>query len=110
MRFTAEAVGAARDLRLDPRIVVNDDAVDRFDRRTPRRSIEHPLRVLVAGLPASADAGGREINVLRVILAVERSDFPIIKAVTVYVAVATMVINLLADLLYKAIDPRVVLK
>ena len=48
---------------------------------------------------------GREV-----ILAVERSDFPIIKAVTVYVAVATMVINLLADLLYKAIDPRVVLK
>jgi peptide/nickel transport system permease protein len=48
---------------------------------------------------------GREV-----ILAVERSDFPIIKAVTVYVAVATMIINLLADLLYKAIDPRVVLK
>ena len=48
---------------------------------------------------------GREV-----ILAVERSDFPIIKAVTVYVAVATMVINLVADLLYKAIDPRVQLK
>jgi len=48
---------------------------------------------------------GREV-----ILAVERSDFPIIKAVTVYVAVATMVVNLAADLLYKAIDPRVVLK
>jgi peptide/nickel transport system permease protein len=48
---------------------------------------------------------GREV-----ILAVERSDFPIIKAVTVYVAVATMVVNLLADLLYKAIDPRVQLK
>ena len=48
---------------------------------------------------------GREV-----ILAVERSDFPVIKAVTVYVAVTTMVINLLADLLYKAIDPRVVLK
>jgi peptide/nickel transport system permease protein len=48
---------------------------------------------------------GREV-----ILAVERSDFPIIKAVTVYVAIATMVVNLLADLLYKAIDPRVQLK
>ena len=48
---------------------------------------------------------GREV-----ILAVERSDFPIIKAVTVYVAVATMVVNLAADLLYKAIDPRVQLK
>jgi peptide/nickel transport system permease protein len=48
---------------------------------------------------------GREV-----ILAVERSDFPLIKAVTVYVAVATMVINLVADLLYKAIDPRVQLK
>ena len=48
---------------------------------------------------------GREV-----ILAVERSDFPIIKAVTIYVAVATMVINLLADLLYKAVDPRVQLK
>jgi peptide/nickel transport system permease protein len=48
---------------------------------------------------------GREV-----ILAVERSDFPIIKAVTVYVAVATMVANLAADLIYKAIDPRVQLK
>lgn len=48
---------------------------------------------------------GREV-----ILAVERSDFPVIKAVTVYVAIATMVINLAADLLYKAVDPRVQLK
>jgi len=48
---------------------------------------------------------GREV-----ILAVERSDFPVIKAITVYVAAATMIFNLLADLLYKAIDPRVQLK
>ena len=45
---------------------------------------------------------GREV-----ILAVERSDFPVIKAITVYVAVATMVFNLLADLMYQALDPRV---
>jgi len=45
-----------------------------------------------------------------VILAVERSDFPVIKAVTVYVALATMLANLAADLLYKAVDPRVELK
>jgi peptide/nickel transport system permease protein len=45
---------------------------------------------------------GREV-----ILAIERSDFPVIKAVTVYVAAATMVFNLLADLLYQAVDPRV---
>lgn len=48
---------------------------------------------------------GREI-----ILAVERSDFPVIKAITVYVAFATMLFNLLADLLYQAVDPRVQLK
>ncbi|HVJ24070.1 MAG TPA: ABC transporter permease [Burkholderiales bacterium] len=48
---------------------------------------------------------GREV-----ILAVERSDFPVIKAVTIYVAVATMGINLAADLLYRALDPRVQLK
>ena len=48
---------------------------------------------------------GREV-----ILAVERSDFPVIKAVTVYVAIATMVANLAADLMYKALDPRVQLK
>jgi peptide/nickel transport system permease protein len=48
---------------------------------------------------------GREV-----ILAVERSDFPVIKAVTIYVAVATLVINLAADLLYRALDPRVQLK
>lgn len=48
---------------------------------------------------------GREV-----ILAVERSDFPVIKAVTVYVAVATLLINLAADLVYRALDPRVQLK
>jgi peptide/nickel transport system permease protein len=48
---------------------------------------------------------GREV-----ILAVERSDFPVIKAITVYVAAATMVFNLLTDLMYQAVDPRVQLK
>jgi peptide/nickel transport system permease protein len=48
---------------------------------------------------------GREV-----ILAVERSDFPVIKAITVYVAFATIATNLLADLTYKAVDPRVQLK
>ena len=48
---------------------------------------------------------GREV-----IAAVDRSDFPVVKAVTVYVAAATMIFNLLTDLLYKAVDPRVQLK
>lgn len=48
---------------------------------------------------------GREV-----ILAVERSDFPVIKAVTIYVAAATVIFNLLADLMYQAVDPRVELK
>jgi peptide/nickel transport system permease protein len=48
---------------------------------------------------------GREV-----ILSVERSDFPVIKAITVYVALATMLANLAADLMYKAVDPRVELK
>src|SRR5215470_928563 len=72
---------------------------------------------LMAGLPGlllgaflierffSIPGIGREV-----ILAVERSDFPVIKALTVYVAFATMASNLLADLLYKAVDPRVQLK
>ena len=45
---------------------------------------------------------GREV-----ILAVERSDFPVIRAITIFVAVATMFFNLMADLLYKAVDSRV---
>ncbi|NBO42450.1 MAG: ABC transporter permease, partial [Betaproteobacteria bacterium] len=48
---------------------------------------------------------GREI-----ILAVERSDFPVIKAVTVYVAIATMIFNLMGDVLYRLTDPRVQLR
>ena len=48
---------------------------------------------------------GREI-----IIAVERSDFPVIKAITVYIAVVTMIFNLIADLIYKLLDPRVQLK
>ncbi|MDR3426265.1 MULTISPECIES: ABC transporter permease [Silvimonas] len=45
-----------------------------------------------------------------VVIAVNNSDFPIIKAITVYIALATMIFNLLADLIYKLIDPRVQLK
>jgi peptide/nickel transport system permease protein len=48
---------------------------------------------------------GREV-----LLAVNRSDYPVIQAVTVYLAMLTMLINLGTDLLYKAVDPRVVLK
>jgi peptide/nickel transport system permease protein len=48
---------------------------------------------------------GREI-----ILAVDRSDFPVIKAATIYVAIATMVFNLVGDLLYRLVDPRVQLR
>ena len=45
---------------------------------------------------------GREV-----ITAVERSDFPVIKAITVYLAIFTMIVNLAVDLLYKLVDPRV---
>ena len=45
-----------------------------------------------------------------VINAVDKSDFPVIKAITIYIAMATMVFNLLADIAYKLIDPRVQLK
>jgi peptide/nickel transport system permease protein len=48
---------------------------------------------------------GREVYV-----AVNRSDYPVIQAVTVYLAVLTMVINLITDLMYKLVDPRVVFK
>ncbi|MBQ0929559.1 ABC transporter permease [Ideonella sp. 4Y16] len=48
---------------------------------------------------------GREV-----LLAVNRSDYPVIQAATVYLAMLTMLINLATDLLYKAVDPRVVLK
>jgi peptide/nickel transport system permease protein len=48
---------------------------------------------------------GREI-----ITAVNRSDFPVIKAVTVYLAILTMVVNLVVDVMYKFVDPRVSFK
>jgi len=41
---------------------------------------------------------------------VNRSDYPVIQAFTVYLAVLTMTINLLTDVLFKFVDPRVVLK
>lgn len=48
---------------------------------------------------------GREI-----LTAVNRSDYPVIQAATVYLAALTMVINLITDVLYKWVDPRVTLK
>jgi peptide/nickel transport system permease protein len=48
---------------------------------------------------------GREV-----IAAVDRSDFPVVKAITIYLAMFTMFINLAVDLLYKCVDPRVEFK
>jgi peptide/nickel transport system permease protein len=48
---------------------------------------------------------GREV-----LLAVNRSDYPVIQAIAVYVAVLTMIINLTVDVLFKLVDPRVVLR
>lgn len=45
---------------------------------------------------------GREV-----LLAVTRSDYPVVQAVTIYVAVITMLVNLLTDVLYTWADPRV---
>jgi peptide/nickel transport system permease protein len=48
---------------------------------------------------------GREV-----LLAVNRSDYPVIQAVTIYVAMLTMLANLVVDLSYRLVDPRVVLR
>ena len=48
---------------------------------------------------------GREL-----LLAVNRSDYPVIQAFAIYTAMITMVVNLVTDILYKLVDPRVVLK
>jgi len=48
---------------------------------------------------------GREV-----LLAVSRSDYPVIQAITVYVALLTLAANALVDVLYTWADPRVVLK
>jgi len=48
---------------------------------------------------------GREV-----LLAVNRSDYPVIQAIAVYLAVLTMLINLAVDVMFKIVDPRVVLK
>jgi peptide/nickel transport system permease protein len=48
---------------------------------------------------------GREIYI-----AVNRSDYPVIQAFTVYLAVLTMLINLAADVLYTLVDPRIQLR
>ena len=48
---------------------------------------------------------GREL-----LLAVNRGDYPVIQAFAIYLAALTMTVNLAVDLLYKLVDPRVVLK
>lgn len=45
-----------------------------------------------------------------ILLAVGRGDYPVIQAITIYLAAFTMVVNLLTDMLYRMLDPRVVLK
>ncbi len=48
---------------------------------------------------------GREV-----LLAVNRSDYPVIQAATIYVALLTLAANVLVDVLYTRADPRVVLR
>jgi len=48
---------------------------------------------------------GREL-----LLAVNRSDYPVIQAFAIYTAMITMAVNLATDVLYTLVDPRVVLK
>ncbi|MFG6457306.1 ABC transporter permease [Roseateles sp. BYS96W] len=48
---------------------------------------------------------GRELY-----LAVNRGDYPVIQAFAIYLAALTMTVNLLVDVLYKVVDPRVVFK
>jgi peptide/nickel transport system permease protein len=127
----ALAVSIAPDLRLY-RTFVLDEINQDYVRTARAKGVSenrviwvHVLRnasipiitYLMAGLPGlllgsflierffSIPGIGREV-----LLAVERSDFPVIKAITVYVAFATIFTNLFADLTYKAVDPRVQLK
>jgi peptide/nickel transport system permease protein len=48
---------------------------------------------------------GREV-----LLAVNRSDYPVIQAVTICTALLTMLANLVIDVAYRAVDPRVVMR
>ncbi len=48
---------------------------------------------------------GREV-----LLAVNRSDYPVIQAIAVYLAMLSMIINLGVDVMFRLVDPRVVLK
>ena len=48
---------------------------------------------------------GREL-----LLAVNRGDYTVIQAFAIYLAALTMTVNLVVDLLYTLVDPRVVLK
>jgi peptide/nickel transport system permease protein len=48
---------------------------------------------------------GREIY-----LAVNRSDYPVIQAFTIYLAAFTMLVNLAADVLYRLVDRRIELR
>src|SRR5437867_4733160 len=51
--------------------IVDHHTVLRVYGRPPRCTCEHPLRVLVTGLPPCTDARGREVDVLGVVLGVE---------------------------------------
>src|SRR2546425_11557327 len=50
---------------------MDDHAFHRVDRLLPGLAREHLLRVGVAGLAARGDAGGREVDVLAVVVALE---------------------------------------
>src|SRR6476659_3871369 len=70
-RAPVESVDAVRELAHGDGGVVDDDAFHRIDRALPRCEREHSSRLGVTGLPARLDAGGCEVDILEMILAVE---------------------------------------
>ena len=88
--------------------IVRELSTNAYDAHVAAGNKERPFKVHLPNRLESffsIPGLGREI-----LVAVNRSDFPVIKAATVYLAMLTMLINLSVDVLYKAVDPRVSFK
>src|SRR2546426_5909037 len=66
-----DSSSAPREPFAERRVLMDDHAFHRVDGLLPGLAREHLLRVGVAGLAARGDAGGREVDVLAVVVALE---------------------------------------
>jgi len=100
------AAGRLREVCDDVVAIVNHPGVARA---VELETLPDRLRLMgpLGGIDAALDRGWRDGYAAVMVLAVDGRDFPLLQGVTLVLALAVVLANILVDMSYGFIDPRV---